>query len=824
MTSHLTPDFQILFESVPGLYLVLAPDLTIVAVSDAYLRATLTERDAILGRGIFDIFPDNPDDSAATGVNNLRASLERVLQERVPDTMAVQQYDVRRPDGSGFEVRYWSPVNTPVLRDGEVICIIHKVEDVTEFIRLKQQESEKQQLAEALQTRAGQMEAEIYTRAQAVQEANNKLRTANDEIAQREHEISQLYDRLYQVDQLKTQLFANVSHELRTPLALILGITEKLLSSHEATAEQNRGLESIQRNGRILLKHVNDLLDVAKLESGKMDANYAEVDFAQLTHQTISHFESLAQERGLTYAVETPKALIAQVDPDKMQRVLMNLLSNAFKFTPNGGRVRCTVGVDGSNMVIAVADSGPGIPPALRESVFERFFQAEESSTRRFSGTGLGLAIAKDFIELHHGTITIGEAPEGGALFTITLPIAAPPGTAVRQQPILAQIAEPMLDDLKLKLETSAEKLADDSRPLVLVVEDHPEMSRFIRDTLATEYRTECAFNGQEGLEKALRLRPDLILSDMMMPGVSGDQMVEAIRRQPALDTIPILMLSAKADDDLRIRLLREGAQDYLLKPFSTEELRARVGNLVALKRTREQLMQRNERLKETVSELETTNQELDAFSYSVSHDLRAPLRAVSGFSKILLDKYADVLEPEAQHYLSRVHDQTGVMNQLINDLLGFSRISRQPIQKQSVDPAELVRQVLRELHAEQENRRITLIVGDLPHCEADPALLKQVFVNLLSNALKYSSKREEAVIEVGYKDAYFVKDNGAGFDMAYAEKLFGVFQRLHRADEYKGTGVGLAIAQRVIVRHGGRIWADAAVDQGATFYFTLPV
>lgn len=246
------------------------------------------------------------------------------------------------------------------------------------------------------------------------------------------------------------------------------------------------------------------------------------------------------------------------------------------------------------------------------------------------------------------------------------------------------------------------------------------------------------------------------------------------------------------------------------------------------------------ETLQRHTAALEAANKELEAFSYSVSHDLRAPLRAMDGFSRILLEEYASQLSPEAQRYLRLVRDSARQMGLLIDDLLAFSRLSRQPLNKQPVAPAKLVRQALEELRAEQEGRRIEIIIGDpsagsgqaLPICQADPILLKQVFVNLLSNALKFTRRREVARIEVGYLPrpgeggeggAYFVKDNGVGFDMRYADKLFGVFQRLHRAEEYEGTGVGLAIVQRIIHRHGGRVWAEAEVDGGATFYFTIP-
>jgi PAS domain S-box-containing protein len=232
-------------------------------------------------------------------------------------------------------------------------------------------------------------------------------------------------------------------------------------------------------------------------------------------------------------------------------------------------------------------------------------------------------------------------------------------------------------------------------------------------------------------------------------------------------------------------------------------------------------------RVAERTAELELANKELEAFSYSVSHDLRAPLRAVDGFSQAVLEDYGPQLPEEGRHYLQTIRGGAQRMGVLIDDLLTFSRLSRAALQKQEVNTGKLVRHVLEDLNSQQEGRQVEIRIGHLPACQGDPALLNQVWVNLLSNALKYTRHREYTVIEIGCKleqaeNVYFVRDNGAGFDMRYANKLFGVFQRLHRADEFEGTGVGLAIVQRVIHRHGGRIWADAEVDRGATFYFTL--
>ena len=235
------------------------------------------------------------------------------------------------------------------------------------------------------------------------------------------------------------------------------------------------------------------------------------------------------------------------------------------------------------------------------------------------------------------------------------------------------------------------------------------------------------------------------------------------------------------------------------------------------------------QRIGERTAALEASNQELEAFSYSISHDLRAPLRAINGFVQLLLQTYAGQLDPEARRYLDRVAAGARQMGQLIDDLLAFSRLGRTPLQKRSVAAVEVVERALEQLRPQMDGRAVELTVGDLPICACEPALLEQVFVNLIGNALKYSHGREPARVNVSAQvdpvsneTVFAVRDNGVGFDMQYADKLFGVFQRLHRAEEYEGTGVGLAIVQRIVHRHGGRVWAQAEPKKGATFYFTL--
>lgn len=259
--------------------------------------------------------------------------------------------------------------------------------------------------------------------------------------------------------------------------------------------------------------------------------------------------------------------------------------------------------------------------------------------------------------------------------------------------------------------------------------------------------------------------------------------------------------------------------------------IQCNVRDVSARRRMEEELRKLHGELEERVglrtAELAAANDELEAFTYSVSHDLRAPLRAVIGLSQAVLDDFRELLPEQGQGYLKLIRDEGRKMGRLIDDLLIFSQLSRSPLRRRVVETRELVLGALAELRRALGGRVVDVQVGDLPECVGDVALLKQVWVNLLSNALKYTRRQERAVVEVGCEvgtegPVFFVRDNGVGFDMRYVGKLFGVFQRLHRAEEYEGTGVGLAIVQRIVHRHGGRVWADAAVDRGATFFFTL--
>lgn len=584
-------DFHAIFEATPGLYLVLDRELRIVAVNEAYLNATMTRRDEILGRGIFEVFPDNPNDPAADGVCYLEASLRRVLESGLADAMSVQKYDVRKPDGS-FEIRYWSPLNSPVLKDdGTVAYIIHRVEEVTEFIQLKNQAGERERQTEALLVRADHMESEIYARSREVAAANLKLKQANQELAQ-------LYEKTRELDRIKTRFFANISHELRTPLALILGPVTARLKKPGLKDEELRGLKVVERNAHLLLRHVNDLLDVAKLEAGEMRLAYSRIDLTALLRFVTSHFESLAAERGVILQAELPPHLVAEIDSEKIQRSVLNLLANAFKVIGTGGWIVLAARTDGDFVEISVEDNGPGVPESMRASIFERFRQLDRQEGRPSSGTGLGLAIVREFVELHGGTVSVQSGREEGALFVLRLPLKAPAGTGVQENvgPFEAEAAATALAGLHEPVYPAvSHEIGNASTPLILLVEDNPDMNAFVAATLRARYRVVSAFDGADGLEKAREFAPDLILSDVMMPRMTGDEMVRRLRTEKIFDDIPIVMLTAKADDSLRIELLQGIVQDYLFKPFSADELLARAEGLLAGRQRKLALLRESE-------------------------------------------------------------------------------------------------------------------------------------------------------------------------------------------------------------------------------------
>ncbi len=406
-------------------------------------------------------------------------------------------------------------------------------------------------------------------------------------------------------------------------------------------------------------------------------------------------------------------------------------------------------------------------------------------------------------------------------------------------------------------------KLQADNPIEVLIAEDSPTQAEQLCYYLAAhQYAVTVARNGKEALAAVLARRPAMVISDVVMPEMDGYTLCREIKSRPALSDLPVILLTSLSKPEDVLKGLACGADNFIRKPYDSKYLLARVEyilNNLELRKTErvrpgvqlsfggqqyyitaekqqildllistfEGAVQINEELEKKQEKLEAANRELEAFSASVSHDLRAPLRKISMFASMLAEDHAPALGPEAQIHLQRIKEGILRMDQMIDDLLRLARLGRQELQLRQTDLNELAESTRRELDGDLAGRQIEWRIGRLPTVDCDRGLMKSVFANLLSNAVKYTSRRDRALIEIdqtsiGGEVVVFVRDNGAGFDPAHTQKLFGIFQRLHRQDEFEGTGVGLATVQRIIQKHGGRVWAEADVDKGATFFFTL--
>ncbi|HVJ94999.1 MAG TPA: response regulator, partial [Labilithrix sp.] len=474
---------------------------------------------------------------------------------------------------------------------------------------------------------------------QALAQALESGRRGNMLLRRANEEVSRLYEQTKHSDELRAQIFAGVTHELRTPLTLVLGPAERLCIAPGLDTAFRKEAELIARNARTLLHYVDDLIEVTKLEAGSVAPEYAESDVARISRFVASFFEVAARAKHMSFVLDVPPSLRAEVDPERLERVLLNILSNAFKFTPEHGRVRFGLREDEAHerIVFEVADSGPGIPVDKRQAVFDAYVQLEGRTSRRFAGTGLGLTIARELVELQRGHIEISDAPEGGTLFRVDLPLRASPGTRVEPSDDRSGVgmaeARSLAEEVR-PLPCVPEALSGRSdAPIVLVVEDNPDMNEVLCECLRSDFRVARAFDGKEALRSALELAPDLVITDVMMPEMNGEELVRAMRARPELAATPIIVLTAVADEEARVRFLREGARDYVTKPFRMEELRARATSAIADRRAEQEIRRLSARI-EAVSRASMSVYE--AVAARPKHSVDAVLQTVASQAQIL--------------------------------------------------------------------------------------------------------------------------------------------------------------------------------------------
>jgi signal transduction histidine kinase len=658
---------------------------------------------------------------------------------------------------------------------------------------------------------------------------------------------------LAELDRAKTAFFSNVSHEFRTPLTLMLGPLQDLLQRpEEALAPEDRqSLTVVHRNGLRLLKLVNTLLDFSRMESGRVEASYEPVDLSTVTADLASQFRSTVERAGLTLRVDCPALPEpVYVDREMWEKVVLNLLSNAFKFTFKGEiavELRPTEG----RVALTVRDTGTGIAPEELSRVFERFHQVKGAVGRSYEGSGIGLALVQELVRLNGGTLRAESELGCGTAFTVELPTGTahlPPerinatrslaSTGVRAEAYVEE-ASRWLPEARETIPASPptapvalaqrQKVEEELPASVLLVDDNSDMREYVRRLLRSRYRVRMAADGLEALEAARQETPDLVLTDVMMPNLDGFGLLRELRADPCLRTVPVIMLSARAGEEARVEGLGAGADDYLVKPFSSQELLARVESHLKLARLRQEVERgagREEALREA-------DQRKDEFLAMLGHELRNPLGSMSNAIELLKLGCGDPVKVERSvGVLSR---QIRQASRLVRDLQDVSRITQRKLHLQfDLIPLQAVlRDALETSEPLVTGRKHTLdlrLADELLWVEVDIARCTQVFTNLLSNAVKFTEPGGHILVQAtaeGAEAVVRVRDSGVGIAADVLPTIFDMFVQPTRTlgQSKDGLGIGLSLARGLVQMHHGTLTVQSAgVGQGSEFTVRLPL
>jgi signal transduction histidine kinase len=601
---------------------------------------------------------------------------------------------------------------------------------------------------------------------------------------------------------------------------------------------ERRALETVYRNELRLLKLVNSLLEFSRIEAGRSRATYQAADLSALTADLASTFRSAIERGGLRFEVDCPPLPEpAFVDPEMWEKIVLNLLSNAFKFTLEGS-VRVGLRAVDGQAVLTVEDSGVGIPVDELPRVFERFHRIEGSRSRTHEGSGIGLALVQDLVRLHGGTIDVASRPDHGATFTVRLPLGSahldpdriglPAGAVPERSSTQAFVAEAerWLDggappDEEPKPGIGAGDVAV-ARGRIVLADDNADMRDYLRRLLGGRWGVEAVRTGREALDAVCRERADLVITDVMMPDMDGFALLSALKADDRTRDIPVMMLSARAGEEMRLEGLQAGADDYLVKPFSARELLARV-EMQLLRASMRAVEDRQRR------QLEVANRTKDEFLAMLGHELRNPLAPILTALQLMRLRGGDALEKER----TVIERQTRHLVRLVDDLLDVSRIARGKIdlRRERVDVADVVAKAIEMSSPLLEERQHDLSV-DVPRdvaVDADPARLAQVFANLLTNSAKYTETGGSIQVtaeRVGESVTIRVKDDGIGIAAEMLPHVFDMFAQERQAlDRTRGgLGLGLTIVKTLTELHGGSVEVSSAGrGQGSEFLVRLP-
>ena len=668
--------------------------------------------------------------------------------------------------------------------------------------------------------------------------------------------------KLKELDELKNRFFANISHELRTPLTLLLAPLETLLQKFNRSLDHETRdvLVTMHSNGMRLLKLINDLLDLVRMESGRMEVKREPLEVVDFLKGLASAARQVADDKRLKLETIVDPALGAVLaDRDKLEKIVLNLVFNALKFTPSGGRVELRAEKVAEEFVVTVSDTGMGISEKNLPFVFDRFWQADGSSKRKYQGVGIGLALVKEFTEIQGGKVSVHSVEGKGTTFTVRLPYQKA-GDALKPKPEekTAGVAagtvssEEWLVNLyrRAELFPAMTPLQDSLKPVeiggrnghlpkALVADDEPDMLRFLKSQLSTHYQVLEAVDGQQAIEKASQFLPDIILLDMMMPEKDGLQACREIRERTSTSSIPVVLLTARADEETKLAALAAGASDFLPKPFSTTELHVRIKNLVQSHHYQRNLTKQNIALETTIEQLKETELQLvqseklaslGRMSAGIIHEINNPLNFATTGLYTLRNK-GKFLAPEHQEeyaeILKDVEDGIKRVKTIVSDLRQFSHPDSNPELVQ-VEVADVVASSLRFLSNEWKDLvRIDTNLAEHQTVWANKNKLIHVLVNLLQNALdalkaKNFSGEQPAIqitgrVENG-RSRLIIRDNGPGIDAEHLDKIFDPFYTTKDVGE--GMGLGLSICHRIVQEFGGRI--SVKTEPGKFCEFTL--